>query len=93
MAAKKIYEFLEGPLFWLGQFLKHFFMMIMYYFKKLVDYLANVGHSSLKEFLMAPLRNIDTDEIFLELIDEMSPGVLKTSGSFLYVIMPMRVSQ
>ncbi|MBT7982879.1 MAG: DNA polymerase III subunit beta [Akkermansiaceae bacterium] len=45
------------------------------------------------EFLMAPLRNIDTDEIFLELIDEMSPGVIKTTGSFLYVLMPMRVSQ
>ena len=45
------------------------------------------------DFLMAPLRNLDTDEIFLDLIDEMSPGVIKTEGSFLYVLMPMRVSQ
>lgn len=45
------------------------------------------------EFLMAPLRNLDTDEVFLHLIDEMSPGVLKINSSFLYVLMPMRVSQ
>ena len=45
------------------------------------------------DFLMAPLRNLDTDEVYLDLIDEMSPGVLKTEGSFLYVLMPMRVSQ
>src|SRR5207237_2841619 len=29
------------------------------------------------EFLMAPLRNLAEDEVFLDLIDEMSPGVLK----------------
>ena len=45
------------------------------------------------EFLMAPLRNLDTDEVFLHLIDEMSPGVLKINSSFLYVLMPMRVTQ
>ncbi|CAN5211806.1 DNA polymerase III subunit beta [soil metagenome] len=44
------------------------------------------------EFLQAPLRNLDTDEVFLDLIDEMSPGVIKNSSSFLYVLMPMRVS-
>ncbi len=44
------------------------------------------------EFLMDPLRNLPNDEIFLELIDEMSPGVLKIQTPFLYVIMPMRVS-
>lgn len=45
------------------------------------------------DFLMAPLRNIDRDEIHLDLIDEMSPGVIKTEGAnFLYVLMPMRVS-
>ena len=38
-------------------------------------------------------RNLDADEIYLELIDEMSPGVIRTTGSFLYVLMPMRVSQ
>jgi len=27
------------------------------------------------EFLMDPLRNLPNDEVFLELIDEMSPGL------------------
>lgn len=45
------------------------------------------------DFLMAPLRNLDSDEVYLDLIDEMSPGVIKTNSSFLYVLMPMRVSQ
>lgn len=44
------------------------------------------------EFLMAPLRNLEDEEIQLDLIDEMSPGVLRGSGSFLYVLMPMRVT-
>ena len=44
------------------------------------------------EFLMAPLRYLGTDEVFLDLIDEMSPGVLKIQSPFLYVLMPMRIS-
>ncbi len=44
------------------------------------------------DFLMDPLRNLENDEIFIELTDELSPGVLKISGPFLYVIMPLRVS-
>lgn len=44
------------------------------------------------EFLMAPLRNLTNDEVYLELIDEMSPGVIKINTSFLYVLMPMRIS-
>jgi len=44
------------------------------------------------EFLMAPLRNLPNDEVFLDLIDEMSPGVIKIHGAFLYVLMPMRLS-
>jgi DNA polymerase-3 subunit beta len=43
-------------------------------------------------FLMAPLKHLDNDEIFLELSDELSPGVIKTNVPFLYVIMPIRVS-
>ena len=43
------------------------------------------------EFLMAPLRNLPNDEVFLDLIDEMSPGVIKIQSPFLYVLMPMRV--
>jgi DNA polymerase-3 subunit beta len=44
------------------------------------------------EFLMAPLRNLSEDEIYLDLIDEMSPGVIKIAGPFLCVLMPMRFS-
>ncbi|MCL4108402.1 UNVERIFIED_CONTAM: hypothetical protein GTU68_046095 [Idotea baltica] len=44
------------------------------------------------EFLMAPLRALDQDEIFIDLIDDMSPGVIKIDEPFLYVIMPMRVT-
>ena len=44
------------------------------------------------EFLMAPLKNLAVDEVFLDLIDEMSPGVVRIQSPFLYVIMPMRMS-
>ena len=44
------------------------------------------------EFLMAPLKNLDTQDVYLDLIDEMSPGVIRIDGTFLYVIMPMRVT-
>lgn len=44
------------------------------------------------EFLQAPLKNLDDDEVRIDLIDEMSPGVIRATGEFLYVIMPMRVS-
>lgn len=44
------------------------------------------------EFLMAPLRNLTDEEVQLDLIDEMSPGVLRAAGGFLYVLMPMRVT-
>ena len=44
------------------------------------------------EFLMNPLRTLDTDEIFVEMTDELSPGVFKSTEPFLYVLMPMRLS-
>jgi len=44
------------------------------------------------EFLMAPLKHLDSDEIYLELSDELSPGVIKSNIPFLYVIMPIRVN-
>ena len=44
------------------------------------------------EFLQAPLRALPNDEIYLDLIDEMSPGVIKIQSPFLYVLMPMRIS-
>ena len=43
-------------------------------------------------FLMAPLKHLDSDEIYLELSDELSTGVIKTNVPFLYVIMPIRVN-
>jgi DNA polymerase III subunit beta len=42
-------------------------------------------------YLMDPLKALECDEVFLELTDELSPGVLRTNGPFLYVIMPMRM--
>jgi DNA polymerase-3 subunit beta len=44
------------------------------------------------EFLQAPLRALTNDEVFLDMIDEMSPGVIKIQSPFLYVLMPMRIS-
>jgi DNA polymerase III subunit beta len=44
------------------------------------------------QYVMDPLRALDADEVFLELTDELSPGVLKVSEPFLYVLMPMRLN-
>jgi DNA polymerase-3 subunit beta len=44
------------------------------------------------EFMKAPLQNLEEETVYLDLIDEMSPGVVRIDGSFLYVIMPMRVT-
>lgn len=43
------------------------------------------------EFMMDPLKNLSNDEVYIELTDEMSPGVFKCDSPFLYVLMPMRV--
>src|SRR5256714_7817156 len=43
-------------------------------------------------YVIEPLNALPNDEVFLELIDELSPGVLKINGPFLYVVMPMRLS-
>ncbi|MBM3831913.1 MAG: DNA polymerase III subunit beta [Verrucomicrobia bacterium] len=43
-------------------------------------------------YLMDPLKALENDEVYIELIDELSPGVLKINGPFLYVLMPMRMS-
>ncbi len=43
-------------------------------------------------YMMDPLKSLENDEIFLELTDELSPGVMKINGPFLYVLMPMRMS-
>jgi DNA polymerase-3 subunit beta len=43
-------------------------------------------------YMLDPLKALDTDEVFFELTDELSPGVIKINGPFLYVLMPMRMS-
>ncbi|MCC6822425.1 MAG: DNA polymerase III subunit beta, partial [Verrucomicrobia subdivision 3 bacterium] len=44
------------------------------------------------KYMIDPLNALSNDEVFIELIDELSPGVLKINGPFLYVVMPMRLS-
>ena len=43
-------------------------------------------------YLMDPLKVLESDEIFMELNDELSPGLVRVNGPFLYVLMPMRMS-
>ncbi len=43
-------------------------------------------------FLLDPLGALTKDEVFLELKDEVSPGVFKTLENFVCVIMPVRLS-
>jgi DNA polymerase-3 subunit beta len=45
------------------------------------------------EYLMDPLKNLDSDEVHLDFSDELSPGVIRYADRpFLYVIMPMRTA-
>jgi DNA polymerase III subunit beta len=44
------------------------------------------------EYLIEPLKNLASDALYFEFNDDIGPGVLKTEESFLYVIMPVRVS-
>lgn len=44
------------------------------------------------KYMIDPLNALTNDEVYIELIDELSPGVLKINGPFLYVVMPMRLS-
>ena len=43
-------------------------------------------------YLIDALAALTEDEVFFELVDELSPGVIKINGPFLYVVMPMRLS-
>ena len=43
------------------------------------------------DYMMDPLKNLSTDEVAVELTDNLSPAVLKCDIPFLYVLMPMRV--
>ncbi len=42
------------------------------------------------DFLMDPLRALQSDEILMEVTDELSPSVIKCEVPFLYVLMPIR---
>jgi len=44
------------------------------------------------EYVMDPLRNIDSDEITFEMNDGHSPALIKCGLPFLYVLMPLRVN-
>ncbi|MSU41627.1 MAG: DNA polymerase III subunit beta [Pedosphaera sp.] len=41
-------------------------------------------------YVLDPLKILDAGEVYLEITDGLSPGVLKTTTPFLYVLMPMR---
>lgn len=43
-------------------------------------------------YLMDPLKVLDMDEVFFDLNDELSPGLLRINEPYLYVLMPMRMS-
>ena len=43
-------------------------------------------------FLMDPLKALTPDEVYLDLVDDTSPGVIRSTISFVYVLMPIRVS-
>jgi len=44
------------------------------------------------EFVVHPLKAVTKDEVIFELKDELSPGVIRTTDSFLCVIMPLRLN-
>ncbi|MBX7158513.1 MAG: DNA polymerase III subunit beta [Verrucomicrobiae bacterium] len=45
------------------------------------------------EYVMDALKNLSSDEIHMDFVDELSPGVMRIdTATFLYVIMPMRVA-
>jgi len=53
---------------------------------------ADIAIAFNPKYMIDPLNALPNDEIFIELIDELSPGVVKINGPFLYVVMPMRLS-
>lgn len=42
-------------------------------------------------FLMDPLKALTTDEVYLDLADDMNPGTMRSSVNFVYVLMPIRL--
>jgi len=49
----------------------------------------NIGFNP--DYVMDPLKHLPSDEIFLEITDEIGPAVFKCDLPFLYVLMPMRL--
>lgn len=43
-------------------------------------------------FLMDPLKVLTTDEVFLDITDDTSPGVLRSKTPLVYILMPIRIS-
>jgi len=44
------------------------------------------------DYMIDPLKILTNDEVFLELTDDLSPGVIKSDIPFLYVLMPIKIS-
>jgi len=44
------------------------------------------------QFIVDPLRALNKDDVYFELKDEVSPGVLKTLENFICVVMPVRTN-
>jgi DNA polymerase-3 subunit beta len=44
------------------------------------------------EYIIDPLRNLESDEIFIEMSNGHSPALIKCDQPFLYVLMPLRVN-
>ena len=44
------------------------------------------------QYLIDVLKNLDEPEIVFELTDALNPGVVRSGKSFLYVIMPIRLT-
>jgi len=43
------------------------------------------------EYMIDPLRNLVSDEVSIELVDDLSPAIIKCDIPFLYVLMPLRL--
>jgi DNA polymerase III subunit beta len=43
------------------------------------------------DYLVAPLKSLSPDAVSLDLMEDTSPGVIRADGTFLYVLMPLRV--
>ena len=43
------------------------------------------------DYIIEPLRNLTTDEVYLEMSSSHSPALIKCEEPFLYVLMPLRV--